>query len=426
MTTNRQAIEASSRVFPGGVNSPVRAFAAVGGDPLFIAKASGCRVTDIEGRSFIDYVGSWGPMILGHSDPDVVNAITAAAANGTSFGAPTLGETELAEAIQDAFPTMEKMRLVSSGTEAAMSAVRLARGYTGRPLIVKCDGCYHGHGDSLLVSAGSGVATLGIPGCPGIPEQIASGTMVVPFNDTKALEKVFETNGPKIAAVIIEPVCGNIGVVPPLKGYLADIRKITREAGSLLIFDEVMTGFRAASGGAGQIERVTPDLICLGKIVGGGMPLAVYGGKAKIMSHIAPEGKVYQAGTLSGNPLAVAAGLATLRKIKGNAEFYPRLLKITDRIVAGIEDGLKKYRVPASINRFGSMFTVFFTKETVIDFKTAKTCDTRVFSRFFKGMLEKGIYLPPSQFEAAFVSIAHDDEDIAQTIGAAHEVFEKL
>ncbi len=426
MTTNRQALEASSRVFPGGVNSPVRAFAAVGGDPKFMARGFGARVTDIEGQHYLDYVGSWGPLILGHADPDVVKAVAEAAVRGTSFGAPTLAETELAEEIREAFPAMEKMRLVNSGTEATMAAVRLARGFTGRPLIVKFDGCYHGHGDSLLAAAGSGVATLGIPGCPGIPDQIAAATLVVPYNDEKALEKVFETHGPKIAAVIVEPVCGNMGVVTPLKGYLAALRRLTRDAGALLIFDEVMTGFRACFGGVSQTEGVTPDLTCLGKVVGGGLPLAVYGGKAKIMAQVAPEGKVYQAGTLSGNPVAVAAGLATLRKIRGNMQFYPTLLKTTERICAGLEESARKCRVPVHINRFGSMFTVFFTKETVIDYKTAKTSDTKLFAKFFRGMLERGVYLPPSQYEAAFVSIAHSEEDVAHTIGAAHQVFETL
>ncbi|RCK80856.1 MAG: Glutamate-1-semialdehyde aminotransferase [Candidatus Ozemobacter sibiricus] len=426
MTTNRQALEAATRVFPGGVNSPVRAFGAVGGDPLFMVRGAGARVTDLEGKTYLDYVGSWGPLILGHADPDVVKAVSAAAERGTTFGAPTLAETELAEEIREAFPAMEKMRLVSSGTEATMSAIRLARGVTGRPLIVKFDGCYHGHADSLLVAAGSGVATLGLPGCPGVPESIAANTLVVPFNDRKAVEKVFETHGTKIAAVIVEPVCGNMGVVTPLKGYLADLRKLTRDAGALLIFDEVMTGFRACFGGVSQLEGVTPDLTCLGKVVGGGLPLAVYGGKAKIMAHVAPEGKVYQAGTLSGNPVAVAAGLATLRKIRGNPAFYPTLLKTTEKLCAGLEEAARKYRIAIHLNRFGSMFTVFFAKETVIDFKTAKTADTRMFARFFRGMLEKGVYLPPSQFEAAFVSAAHTDEDVAYTIGAAQQVFETM
>lgn len=426
MTTNRQALEAATRVFPGGVNSPVRAFGAVGGDPLFMVRGAGARVTDLEGKTYLDYVGSWGPLILGHADPDVVKAVSAAAERGTTFGAPTLAETELAEEIREAFPAMEKMRLVSSGTEATMSAIRLARGVTGRPLIVKFDGCYHGHADSLLVAAGSGVATLGLPGCPGVPESIAANTLVVPFNDYKAVEKVFERHGPKIAAVIVEPVCGNMGVVTPLKGYLADLRRLTRDAGALLIFDEVMTGFRACFGGVSQLEGVTPDLTCLGKVVGGGLPLAVYGGKAKIMAHVAPEGKVYQAGTLSGNPVAVAAGLATLRKIRGNPAFYPALLKTTEKLCAGLEEAARKHRIAIHLNRFGSMFTVFFTKETVIDFKTAKTADTRMFARFFRGMLEKGVYLPPSQFEAAFVSAAHTEEDVAYTIGAAHQVFETL
>lgn len=319
---NVRALQDSSKVFPGGVNSPVRAFKSVGGSPLFIKKASGSRIIDIEDKEFIDYVGSWGPMILGHADPDVVEAVQRAAADGLSYGAPTVAETELAHLIQSAFPGMEKMRLVSSGTEATMSAVRLARGFTGRQFIIKCDGAYHGHADSLLVSAGSGVATLAIPGCPGIPEAIAGNTLVVPFNDSDALRRCFAEHPDRIAGIIIEPVCGNMGVVNSADGYLQELREICTENGALLIFDEVMTGFRACFGGVSNVSGVEPDLTCLGKIVGGGMPLAVYGGRAEIMKFIAPEGPVYQAGTLSGNPVAVAAGKATLQKLFKTPGFF--------------------------------------------------------------------------------------------------------
>ena len=426
MTANHEAVMNAMRVFPGGVNSPVRAFAGVGGDPVFFASGRGARVTDIEGREYIDYVGSWGPLILGHADPDVVNAVTEAASRGLTFGAPTLGETELAELIREAYPTIEKMRFVSSGTEATMSAIRVARGYTGRDKIVKCDGCYHGHADSLLVAAGSGVATLGIPGCPGIPAGTAENTLVVPFNDAAALKKVFETHGERIAAVILEPVAGNMGVVMPMKGYLAEVRRITRDAGALLIFDEVMCGFRAGFLGAGQLEGVVPDLTCLGKIVGGGMPLAVYGGKQKVMACVAPEGRVYQAGTLSGNPVAVAAGRVTLSRLRKGEKIYQQLLKQTDRLCDGLADIAKKRRIPFRINRFGSMFTTFFTDVEVIDYRSAKTADVKRFARFFHGMLAEGVYLAPSQFEAAFVSVMHGTDEIDATLAAADKVMASL
>ncbi|HEY9070696.1 MAG TPA: glutamate-1-semialdehyde 2,1-aminomutase [Candidatus Ozemobacteraceae bacterium] len=426
MTTNREAILAAMQVFPGGVNSPVRAFAGVGGDPVFFARASGARFTDIEGREFIDYVGSWGPLILGHADPDVVRAVQDAATRGLTFGAPTEAETALAGLIREAFPTIEKMRFVSSGTEATMSAIRVARGCTGRDLIVKCDGCYHGHGDALLVSAGSGVATLGIPGCPGIPAGTAGNTLVVPFNDVAAMKRVFDAHGDKIAAVILEPIAGNMGVVLPRKDYLADVRRITREAGALLIFDEVMCGFRAGFTGAGRIEGVTPDLTCLGKIVGGGMPLAVYGGKRAVMAHVAPEGKVYQAGTLSGNPVAVAAGCATLSRLRDDKNLYDTLLKRTEQLCLGLEEIARKRKKPCRINRFGSMFTAFFTAGEVIDYASARTADTKLFARFFHGMLREGVYLAPSQFEAAFVSICHGSDEIGATLAAADRVMASL
>lgn len=423
---NAAALKAALQVFPGGVNSPVRAFRAVGGSPLFIKKAFGSRIVDVEGREYIDYVGSWGPMILGHADADVIAAVCHAAASGLSFGAPTEAETELALLVREAFPVIEKMRLVSSGTEATMSAIRLARGFTGRSLIVKFDGAYHGHADSLLVSAGSGVATLAIPGCPGIPADIAASTLVLPFNDAAALQACFEHHAGKVAGLIVEPVCGNIGVVKPSEGYLQTLRKLCDEHGVLLIFDEVMTGFRGCFGGVSRISGVTPDLTCLGKIVGGGMPLAIYGGRADIMAHIAPDGPVYQAGTLSGNPVAVAAGIATLKKIKFQPHFYEHLLARSAKLEAGITAAAEAAGFKVVTNLFGSMFTMFFTDQPVIDYQSAKTSNTALFARWFRGMLAEGIYLAPSQFEAAFVSAAHSDADIHQTIVAATHVFKKL
>ncbi len=423
---NADALKAAEKVFPGGVNSPVRAFKSVGGSPLFIKKASGSRIVDVEGREYLDYVGSWGPMILGHADPDVVAAVTRAAASGLSFGAPTEAETELAHLVREAFPVIEKMRFVSSGTEATMSAVRLARGFTGRPLIVKFDGAYHGHADSLLVSAGSGVATLAIPGCPGIPESIAVCTLVLPFNDIAALQASFEKHAGQIAGVIVEPVCGNIGVVNPADGYLAALRKLCSEHGALLIFDEVMTGFRSCFGGVSNLSEVYPDLTCLGKIVGGGMPLAIYGGRAEIMAHIAPDGPVYQAGTLAGNPVAVAAGIATLKKIKSQPHFYEHLLARAGKLEAGLAAAAETAGFKVVSNRFGSMFTMFFTDRPVVDYQSAKISNTALFASWFRGMLAEGIYLAPSQFEAAFLSAAHSDTDIHHTIVAATHVFKQL
>ncbi len=423
---NSKALEAAVKVFPGGVNSPVRAFKSVGGNPIFISRASGSRVFDIEGREYIDYVGSWGPMILGHADPDVIEAVCRTAADGLSFGAPTERETVLAGLICEAFPVIERMRFVSSGTEATMSAVRLARGFTGRPLIIKFDGAYHGHADSLLVNAGSGVATLAIPGCPGIPEDIARNTLVVPFNDYASVEACFKKHPGQIAGLIMEPVCGNIGVVNPAAGYLEKLRQLCSENGALLIFDEVMTGFRGCFGGVSNMSGVKPDLTCLGKVVGGGMPLAVYGGRADIMSSIAPEGPVYQAGTLSGNPVAVAAGTATLRKIKADNSFYKRLLARSEKLDKGLTAAAAEAGIKVVGNRFGSMLTTFFTAEAVTDYASAKKSDTQLFARWFREMLAEGIYLAPSQFEAAFVSIAHTEKDIDLTLTAARTVFKKL
>lgn len=426
MTTNASALEQAQKFFPGGVNSPVRAFKSVGGQPLFIKKAAGARVYDVEGHEYIDYVGTWGPALLGHADEEVVQAVCEAAGNGLSFGAPTENESRLAELIQTAFPGMEKMRFVSSGTEATMSAIRLARGFTNRPLIIKCDGAYHGHADSLLVSAGSGVATLAIPGCPGIPAGIAGNTLIVPFNDAAALEACFAAHPDQIAGFIIEPVCGNMGVVLPEDGYLAKVRDLCSQNGALLIFDEVMTGFRACFGGVSQVSGVAPDLTCLGKIVGGGMPLAVYGGRKDIMAQIAPDGPVYQAGTLSGNPVAVACGIATLSKIRKDSDFYPRLLKSAARLENGLTKLAQEFGIKTVANRFGSMMTMFFAAEPVKCYEDAKRSDTELFARWFRLMLAEGIYLAPSQFEAAFVSAAHSDAEIDKTLAAARSVFKKL
>lgn len=423
---NSQALQAAVKVFPGGVNSPVRAFKSVGGSPVFISRAYGSHIVDISGREYLDFVGSWGPMILGHADPDVVEAVCRAAANGLSFGAPTEGETALAELIVEAFPVIEKMRFVSSGTEATMSAVRLARGFTGRPVIIKCDGAYHGHADSLLVSAGSGVATLAIPGCPGIPDDVARNTLVVPFNDIAAVQACFAAHKNRIAGLIVEPVCGNMGVVKPLPGYLEQLRKLCSENESLLIFDEVMTGFRGCFGGVSNLTGVKPDLTCLGKIVGGGMPLAVYGGKAHIMAQIAPDGPVYQAGTLSGNPVAVAAGTATLHKIKSDIAFYQKLLAKSEKLEKGLAEAAEAAGHAVVANRFGSMMTMFFTTEPVTDYSSAKKSDTAKFAKWFREMLAEGIYLAPSQFEAAFVSSSHTDADIEATLAAARKVFARL
>lgn len=419
-TQSTTLFERAKQVIPGGVNSPVRAFRGVGGTPLFITSAKGAMLTDADGNTFIDYVGSWGPMILGHAHDEVIAAVQQAATRGTSYGAPTELEIQLAEEVIQAFPSIEKLRLTSSGTEATMSALRVARGFTGRSKIVKFEGCYHGHGDSLLVRAGSGVATLGLPDSPGVLAEVAASTITVPFNDPIALEQVFDEVGDHIAAVIIEPVVGNMGCVPPREGYLQAVRAITERHGAVLIFDEVMTGFRVSYGGAQQLYGITPDMTCLGKIIGGGLPVGAFGGRREIMDVVAPVGPVYQAGTLSGNPLAVTAGLTTLRLLK-SLNPYPQLERATAKLVEGLAEAASKAGVKTVSNRVGSMFTSFFTAEPVHDWTTASRSDRDAFGRFFHAMLDEGVYLAPSQFEAGFVSIEHTDEIIERTIHAAQQ-----
>jgi glutamate-1-semialdehyde 2,1-aminomutase len=398
-------------VIPGGVNSPVRAFRGVGGNPPFLERGEGAHVFDVDGNEYIDYVGSWGPLLLGHCHPEIVAAVREALEKGTSFGAPTEREVELAEAIREAVPSIEMVRLVNSGTEATMSAIRVARGFTGRDLVVKFEGCYHGHVDSLLVKAGSGLATLGIADTQGVPKAFCDTTLALPYNSAEAVEEAFRRHGKRIAAVIVEPVAGNMGVVPPAPGFLESLRRVTERAGALLIFDEVMTGFRVAFGGAQARYGIRPDLTTLGKVIGGGLPVGAYGGRKDVMSRVAPAGPVYQAGTLSGNPLAVSAGLAMLRHLKAHPEVYERLEQLAAQLCAAAPRGV-------TVNRVGSMFTFFFTEGPVTDYESAKRSDTERFGRYFRAMLERGVYLAPSQFEAAFVSAAHTEEDIRRTVAA--------
>jgi len=409
------------RVIPGGVNSPVRAFKSVACEPPYIVRGKGSRIWDADGNEYIDYVGSWGPLILGHAHPEVVEAVEKANRNGASFGACTPIEAELAEAVIDAFPSIAQVRFVSSGTEATMSAIRLARAFTGRKYIVKFEGCYHGHADSLLVKAGSGVATLGIPGSAGVLEELAQFTLALPFNNRQAIEETFQKFKDQIACLIVEPVVGNMGCVPPGDGYLRFLRDITSQNGTVLIFDEVMTGFRLAFGGAQQLYRIRPDLTTLGKIIGGGLPVGAYGGRSEIMEMVAPLGPVYQAGTLSGNPLAMAAGLATVRHLKQHPEIYEQLEQRTSSLVSGVVNAARRKGVSVSANRVGSMFTWFFQAGEVLDWDTAAKSDMQAFGKFYRGMLERGIYLPPSQYEAAFMSAAHTEEDVRRTIEAAAE-----
>jgi glutamate-1-semialdehyde 2,1-aminomutase len=411
----------ASRVIPGGVDSPVRAFKSVGGEPPYIVRGKGARIWDADGNDYLDYVGSWGPLILGHAFPSVVEAVEKANRDGASFGACTPREAELAEAVIDAFPSMDKVRFVSSGTEATMSAIRLARAFTGRKYIVKFEGCYHGHADSLLVKAGSGVATLGIPGSAGVLDEQAKYTLALPFNSTQAVEEVFTKFKDQIACVMVEPVVGNMGCVPPAQGYLEFLRSITKQQGTVLIFDEVMTGFRLSFGGAQALYKIKPDLTTLGKIIGGGLPVGAYGGRAELMDMIAPLGPVYQAGTLSGNPLAMAAGIAMLRELKGRPEIYQQLEQRSATLVDGVLAVAKKKGVAMTANRVGSMFTWFFQPGQVHDWDTAAKSDTQAFGKFHRAMLESGIYLPPSQYEAIFMSAAHSENDIQQSIAAAEQ-----
>ena len=417
MDISKELFQEAQRYIPGGVNSPVRACRAVGIDPPFIERAAGSKVYDADGRKYVDYIGSWGPMILGHAFPPVVEAIRAAAERGTSYGAPTRGEIEMARRIVEAFPSIDMVRMVSSGTEAVMSAIRLARGYTRKNRIIKFEGCYHGHGDSLLVKAGSGVATLGIPGSPGVPESLAQLTITVPYNDTEAAVSAIERYGDDLACVIVEPVAGNMGVVPPAPGFLEGLRKHTDERGIVLIFDEVITGFRLRYGGFQDIVGIRPDLTCLGKIIGGGLPVGAFGGRGDIMEQLAPLGPVYQAGTLSGNPLAMAAGIATLDALR-EPDMYDDLETKTANLCAGITSILKSRKIPHRINRVGSMFTLFFTGRDVTDFASATLGDQESFSAHFRKMLAAGIMIAPSPFEASFVSRAHSDEDIETTLKA--------
>ncbi len=422
---SQEAFAEACKNIPGGVNSPVRAFGPVGGKPLFIASGSGCKITDIDGNTYIDYVCSWGPLILGHAHPAVVEKVNSTVQKGASFGAPTILEIQLAKLIKEAIPSIEKVRMVNSGTEATMSAIRLARGYSKRNLVIKFDGCYHGHVDGLLIQAGSGATTLGIPTSPGIPQDYARNTITLPFNDLDAVTDVCNHKGSEIACIIVEPVAGNMGVVPPKPGYLQGLREITKKHGILLIFDEVMTGFRVAYGGAQTLYGVTPDLTTLGKIMGGGFPVGAFGGRAEIMDSLAPVGPIYQAGTLSGNPVAMAAGIATLEKLK-EKDTYKTLEKLSKNLGEGLERSAREAGVPTYHTRVGSMLCTFFTDKPVTDYATAKKSDTGRYAAYFRGMLERGIYLAPSQFEAAFVSIAHGEKEIEATIKASSEVMKGI
>jgi glutamate-1-semialdehyde 2,1-aminomutase len=416
---SRSLFQRAQKVIPGGVNSPVRAFRAVGGDPIFIAHAQGCHVTDVDGRTYIDYVGSWGPMLFGHAVARVADAVAAAAGKGTSFGAPTETEVELAEKIVQMVPSVEKVRLVSSGTEAAMSAVRLARGATGRDKVIKFEGCYHGHGDAFLIQAGSGAATFGVPSSPGVPAGTASDTLIARYNDLDSVGDLLQRHPKEIAALIVEPVAGNMGCIPPESGFLQGLRQLCDAHGAVLIFDEVITGFRLAPGGAQALFSVRPDLTVMGKILGGGLPLGAYGGRADLMDQIAPAGPVYQAGTLSGNPLATAAGLTMLRMIEDTPDLYSRLSVLTRRLSAGLIRIQEELGVSLTQNRTGSLFTLFFQPGEVKDWGTAKGSDTECFGRWFRGMLKRGVYLAPSQFECGFVSYAHTEFEIDATLEAA-------
>ncbi|EMT52830.1 glutamate-1-semialdehyde 2,1-aminomutase [Brevibacillus borstelensis AK1] len=425
MDNSSRMFEEAQRYIPGGVNSPVRAFKSVGGNPVYIAKGEGSRITDVDGNSYIDYIGSWGPLILGHAHPKVLAAIQEAAVLGTSFGAPTERETEMAKLVCEIVPSVEVVRMVNSGTEATMSALRLARGYTKRNKIMKFEGCYHGHADSLLIKAGSGVATLGLPDSPGVPEATAVNTITVPYNDLESVKLAFENFGADLAAVIVEPIAGNMGVVPPQPGFLEALREITQQHGTLLIFDEVMTGFRVSRGGAQELYGITPDLTTMGKVIGGGLPVGAYGGKREIMQQIAPAGPIYQAGTLSGNPLAMAAGLTTLQEL-GQPGAYEKLEALSARLAEGLAENARKLGIPHTLNRVGSMVCLFFTDTPVVNYDTAKTADLNKFSAYFRYLLEEGVMIPPSQFEGMFVSLAHTEEDIERTIDASYKAMKRL
>lgn len=424
-TKSLEAWQKSQQFIPGGVNSPVRNFRAVGGNPLFVQRGKGSKIYDIDGNEYIDYVASWGPLILGHAHPRVLDAIKGTMENGTSFGAPTALETELAELIVNAVPSIEVVRMVNSGTEATMSAIRVARGYTGRDKVIKVAGCYHGHVDALLAKAGSGVATFGLPECTGIPTDFTSHTLVVPFNDADAVRRTIEANSGHVACLIIEPIAGNMGVIPPHEGYLAELREITSEHDILLIFDEVITGFRVVYGGAQSRYGVFPDMTCLGKVIGGGMPVGAYGGRKDIMKSVAPLGDVYQAGTLSGNPLAMSAGIATLKTL-AEPGVYEQLESHAQALAEGLKDVTDRHGIDACHNRVGSMLMFHFTNKTVTDYETAQTSNINRFGQYFWGLLERGVYIAPSQFEAGFVSLSHSQSDVDQTVRAADEVLSRL
>jgi glutamate-1-semialdehyde 2,1-aminomutase len=422
-----RAYKRAAQVIPGGVNSPVRAFKGVGGDPVFFSKGAGAWLFDIDGNRYLDFVGSWGPLILGHAFPTVIEEIRRVAPLGATFGAPTERETELAELIRSMAPSMEMVRLVNSGTEATMSAIRLARGITGRDLIVKFEGCYHGHGDSFLIAAGSGATTFAVPDSPGVPAAVARNTLIARYNDIGSVQALFAEHGDTIAALIVEPVAGNMGVVLPAAGFLPSLRDITKAHGALLIFDEVMTGFRLSPGGAQSLYNVRPDITTFGKIVGGGLPIGAYGGSRKIMSHISPLGPVYQAGTLSGNPIAVAAGCATLKILNADSGIYTRLERAAHRLASGVTAACADAGIPCVLNRAGSMMTLFFTtRKEVVSYPDAASCDTRRYARFFHAMLDAGVYLPPSQFEAWFVSAAHTDEDLDRAVSCCRAALDTI
>lgn len=422
---SHQIFSSAQRLMPGGVNSPARAFGAVGGEPIVIERGEGAYLYDVDGNRYIDYIGSWGPMILGHAHPDVVDQIQRNAARGTSFGAPTEAENELASLVIDAVESVEKVRLVNSGTEATMSAIRVARGFTGRDLIVKFSGNYHGHVDSLLVAAGSAAATLGVPNSPGVTQGTTQDTLVLKYNDVAGLEQAFKQYTDQIAAVILEPVVGNMGCVTPSSEFLSKLRTLTEKQGTVLIYDEVMTGFRVAYGGAQSLQRIQPDMTTLGKIVGGGLPLGVYGGRADIMDQVLPAGNVFQAGTLSGNPIATAAGIATLKQLRDHAP-YERLEQLGQRLEQGLKQAAAKSNLPHSVTRVGSMMTLFFNETPVTDWDVASRCKTDQFAKYFWGLMDQGVYMPCSQYEALFISAVHSDEDIDDTIAAAEQVLPKI